>query len=507
MFIFISYSSKDRALVDELADDLDLLLSHDHLIIWYDRELNRSGGHQWWDLILESIRRCDVFINALSVHVLASEPCRREYQYARDLKKPILPLLLSDLDIRDLPIELQAVQLVRYQQRSRDQQKSLNISIRNLPPAPPLPDPLPIAPDAPLDPVGIMRSRIANLTSDSEQQRRLIRDIEDMGEEKGFAQSVRDLLLRLIERDDVLTARNLRRAQDVLSRLPDPPAGSSAVAVSAPAAPSTPSRPTLESLLPAPFAMVPIPAGKVRLVTLDGWADNYVPKGKNGTVFDVPAFKIARYPVTNAQFRKFVDAKGYDNQSWWTSDGWKAHVAEGWTQPRYWEDAQYEPFNRPDHPVVGVSWFEAVAFCRWSSAVTGGKIMLPTEQMWQRAAQGDTTWAYPWGDRWDGTRCQNSVSPMSSKHTSPVTQYAGKSSEPGKGDSPLGVSNMAGNIWEWCLTEYETGKQNENESAISRVLRGGSWRNYDAVNFRADYRNGNAPDDRGNLRGFRISLL
>jgi formylglycine-generating enzyme required for sulfatase activity len=109
-----------------------------------------------------------------------------------------------------------------------------------------------------------------------------------------------------------------------------------------------------------------------------------------------------------------------------------------------------------------------MAFCCWLSEVTGEKILLPTEQQWQRAAQGDDGRDYPWGKDWDGTRCNNSVSPQKSDRTTLVRQYEER------GDSPFGVVDLAGNVLEWCLTAYETG-QNDIDGTAVRVLRGGSW--------------------------------
>src|SRR5690606_28098079 len=100
-------------------------------------------------------------------------------------------------------------------------------------------------------------------------------------------------------------------------------------------------------------------------------------------------YSIAKYPVTNAQFAKFIDAGGYNTERWWTTEGWQKraegwHYDDGWkasgtpwTEPRYWNDSKW---NGATQPVVGVSWFEAVAFCLWLSETTGEKIMLPTEE-------------------------------------------------------------------------------------------------------------------------------
>jgi formylglycine-generating enzyme required for sulfatase activity len=274
------------------------------------------------------------------------------------------------------------------------------------------------------------------------------------------------------------------------------------------------SKPRSIDLLPAPFAWMPIPAGKVTLKTETGWAMNYIPEGKTET-FDVPAFQIAKYPLTNDQFRLFVEAGGYTQDRWWTPDGlearrqgiewnwtgskWEKQVTgTPWAVPRYWQDSKW---NQSDCPVVGVSWYEAIAYCAWLSEQTGELIRLPTEQEWQRAAQGDDGRDYPWGKQWDGSRCNNNVDGKGISKTTPVTQYEGKN----KGDSPFGAVDMAGNVWEWCSTAYESGKNDLGGTDV-RVLRGGSWYNLFIDYFRCDYRLWDDPDDRNNFRGFRLAL-
>jgi hypothetical protein len=193
-------------------------------------------------------------------------------------------------------------------------------------------------------------------------------------------------------------------------------------------------RKTSLELLPAPFAWIDIPAGKVTLV--EGYFDgSYIKKGQKQT-FDVPAFQIAKYPLTNAQFRLFVEADGYAKPEWWTDEGWAKRKTEGWTEPRFWQETT---LNQDNYPVVGMSWFEVVAYGLWLSEATGEAISLPTEQQWQWAAQGDTNWAYPYGDKLDISKCN-----FNSNSTTPVTQYEGK------GDSPFKVVDMSGNVFEWC---------------------------------------------------------
>ncbi len=252
---------------------------------------------------------------------------------------------------------------------------------------------------------------------------------------------------------------------------------------------NTAKRPTSLELMSQPFAWIEIPAGKVTLVE-----GGYVPKG--GQVFDVPNFVIAKYPTTNTQFAKFIEAGGYHEKKWWTDAGWQFKEDERRGEPRFWQERKW---NQADHPVVGVSWYEAVAFCKWLSEFTGEKIVLPTEQQWQRAAQGDDNRIYLWGNKWDCHWCNNSVPLCRSYSTISVTHYEGK------GDSPFNVVNMSGNVWEWCLTKFETGGSELNGEDI-RIVRGGSWDNELVEDFYTTRRSSFSSNSWGNFAGFRIVL-
>lgn len=211
---------------------------------------------------------------------------------------------------------------------------------------------------------------------------------------------------------------------------------------------------------------------------------------------DIPTkdYRISKYPITNAQFAQFVEADGYNNKTWWTAQGWETRHRSEWTAPRAWQNHE---FNGDTQPVVGVSWFEAVAFCLWLRDMTGEKIVLPTEEQWQFTAQGDDGRNYPWGNQWDGTRCYNGVD-NTPHHTSPVTHYDGQ------GDSPFGVMDMVGNVWEWCLTDFLDKSNDVQSQALRRVLRGGSWDSQFTYFFHIDYRLPMIPHNRHLFVGFRI---
>jgi formylglycine-generating enzyme required for sulfatase activity len=228
-------------------------------------------------------------------------------------------------------------------------------------------------------------------------------------------------------------------------------------------------------LLPAPFAWVNIPGGPVRLQQRGGYVVQPV-------TVDVAPFAIAQYPVTNAQYQAFVDAPdGYAGSRWWD----------------YSRPASDMAFGGADSPRTHVTWYEAVAFCGWLSARTGETIRLPAEAEWQRAAQGDDGREFPWGDEWDDGCCHHNLHADKMGAVSVMT-FAGH------GDSPFGVVDMAGNVWEWCATSWETGAADLSTDDV-RVLRGGSW--FDGVMscFRTTYRGSWNPELTSDLRGFRIA--
>jgi len=142
--------------------------------------------------------------------------------------------------------------------------------------------------------------------------------------------------------------------------------------------------------------------------------------------------------------------------------------------------------NQPEQPVVGISWYEALAYCRWLSELTSQTITLPSEQQWQRAAQGDDGRLYPWGNEDPNENLCNWQRNVD--ETTAVTQYPA-------GASPYGVLDMCGNVWEWCLTGAESGTA-EPVGKEARMLRGGSWSSDSLLSLRVTNRNPNDPNTR-----------
>jgi formylglycine-generating enzyme required for sulfatase activity len=239
----------------------------------------------------------------------------------------------------------------------------------------------------------------------------------------------------------------------------------------------------------------------------------------NDQPLSLAPFALARYPVTNAQYQIFMQHGGYDPSApWWDDAGrvWLTHddaATPGlheWQHRRYkdrpewWDDERFG-IARPNHPVVGISWYEATAFCRWLTQYLndGFEYCLPSEAEWEYAARGTTRRTYAWGDEEpDGERANfNAIY----NGTTAVGCFA-------RGATPEGVYDMTGNVWEWTRSEYRPypydpndGREDGQEPARKYfTLRGGGW--YDqSIGLRASSRNIRTPDDHYSNVGLRLA--
>ncbi|MFQ5873996.1 MAG: SUMF1/EgtB/PvdO family nonheme iron enzyme, partial [Dehalococcoidia bacterium] len=224
------------------------------------------------------------------------------------------------------------------------------------------------------------------------------------------------------------------------------------------------------------------------------------------------AYSIGKYPITNAQFAAFVDAEGYQERRYWM----EAEAANVWQDGRAkgrWDDEPRDrpadfgqPFNLPNHPVVGVSWYEALAFCRWlterlrESGEIGPdqEVTLPTEAQWEKAGRGTDGLIYPWGEEPDPNKANYDETGIGA--TSAVGCFPG-------GGSPYVALDMSGNVWEWCQTKwrdsYEEPADESPGGTDPRVVRGGAFFSYQRL-VRCAYRLRLAPDDRYDDLGFRV---
>jgi formylglycine-generating enzyme required for sulfatase activity len=251
----------------------------------------------------------------------------------------------------------------------------------------------------------------------------------------------------------------------------------------------------------APEGMVYVPAGPFLMGSADDdpdARDNEKPQHE----VELPGYYIGRYPVTNEEYAEFIAAGGYETRDYWTEAGWARKERDGWTEPRYWDD---ENRNQPRQPVVGVSWYEAVAYCRWRG------LRLPTEAEWEKAAgwdpQAGQKRKYPWGNEWEEER-GNWGGKVG--RATPIGEWP-------EDESAYGVREQAGNVDEWCSTrwtgfEYPYNAEDGREDLsggdnVRRVIRGAGWWGDadDARRWaRCAYRYRFNPRSR-DLRGLRVS--
>jgi formylglycine-generating enzyme required for sulfatase activity len=227
---------------------------------------------------------------------------------------------------------------------------------------------------------------------------------------------------------------------------------------------------------PTDSLMVLIPSGEFTMGSVSGEGDdNERPQHR----VNVSAFYIDRYEVTNAQFRRFIEAGGYTDRNNWSDEGWRWR--RNVTEPEYWSDGNPN-FGEvyPQYPVVGVSWYEAEAYARWA-----GK-RLPTEAEWEKAARGTDGRMYPWGN--EEPTCERAV--FRGCGTGPWEMSFGRLrfacravGSCAAGRSPYGVEDMAGNVWEW-VADWKDNKYYSKSPVADppgpttgryRVVRGGAW--------------------------------
>jgi formylglycine-generating enzyme required for sulfatase activity len=184
---------------------------------------------------------------------------------------------------------------------------------------------------------------------------------------------------------------------------------------------------------------------------------------------------ICRYPMTAGHYRAFVDYSGYgyeDVSGLFRLMPWR--LRERWGL-RYRFDDVSGWFGPPDRPIGNVTWYDAIAYCRWLREQNGLPVTLPSEAEWEKAARGTDGRLYPWGDQLPTDElCSFDYHVFD---TTPVGQYSPQ------GDSPYGCADMAGNVWEWTRSRYDEytyeptdGREDLGaDRNVPRVLRGGSW--------------------------------
>lgn len=212
--IFVSYARESEVAVQDLAADVETL---DHTV-WVDHDL--KGGKAWWDEILTRIRDCQIFMMALSPESLTSPACKREYRYAADLGKPILPILIAEgVSLQTLPSKLSQIHYVDYRKRDTAAALKLAGALNAVPPAPALPNPLPDPPAVPVSYLSGLADQIdSNPVLGSKDQSALVSELRRGLRDPETEAGARELLARLRTRSDLYA--NIRDEIDELLQEP-----------------------------------------------------------------------------------------------------------------------------------------------------------------------------------------------------------------------------------------------------------------------------------------------
>lgn len=310
--------------------------------------------------------------------------------------------------------------------------------------------------------------------------------------------------------------------------------------------------------------MIPIEGGEYTLGSDDGFYDDEAPVHP----VTVDPFEIAQFPVTNAEYKLFMDADGYEEEQWWETEAanaWRRGegTAEGpkqqsredraaiqellktgrlqdlyneqritseqarqWEQIAQMDEAEFEvlldewypagrqtqpdfwdsaTYNNPAQPVVGVSWHEARAYCAWLSAQAQQTFRLPTEAEWEAAARGKEARRYPYGPDFDVTRSNTFESHI--RRTTPVGIFPG-------GETPAGLVDMSGNVYDWTTSIYDPERfpypyraddgRENSTDTAARRVVRGGSWNFDQDVARAACRYGSRPDGWNGSIGFRV---
>ncbi len=308
---------------------------------------------------------------------------------------------------------------------------------------------------------------------------------------------MRRYLTPLVEQGEI-TARERAQAGDVLGRLGDPRFDPDLCYLPRLYRGETESR----------LGFIEIPRGPFVMGSRQGDKEAYDDEFGNpdSLSIDYP-YWIARYPVTVGQFSVFVEAEAYTERQWWTEPGRAWRDKEQPIYPRYWKEQQ----AHPNRPVMGVSWFEAWAYCRWLEAQLRQcgqfpfpedyALRLPTEAEWEKAARQGDGRRYPWGDEdWDEERANI--------HQSEIGRPTAVGMYP-QGATLAELHDASGNVLEWTLSQfrdypYQPGEgRNDLEAEEAPVVRGGSWFG-DQWGARCAFRYRNPPDVADDNLGFRV---
>ena len=500
MRLYISYAQNDALYCMELVECL-----HGVHEVWYDER--GAAGSEWREGIRRRLHWCEAFLYLLSAESLASRYCQDEYHLVREAQRLIF--LLQIESGLELPEEFRQREKLDFSDglNAENQRQLLNallIAERNLESAPPNSN-LALANgqgnerskrsvaaySVPIhEPETALQEGIQALNrAEYDNALFLFQQVQASGQASNYVD-----LPSLLARAEGAQQAELRRRQAERQYAPIRElvrsSGNRELGCQAFAA----FQQDFPQYDPDNLAAACAPSPLVGLLWCDIPAGEIIIQHRERRIrYWNEAFRISQYPITNAQYQAFIDASdGYGNERWWRSSA----------GARAWRQSSAQPararFPYPEHPRENVNWFEAIAFCEWLSELLQFEVRLPSEQQWQRAAQGDDERIYPWGSQFRARACNSAQSQK--QQTTAVDAHAA-------GSSPYGVQDMAGNTWEWCENEARAEVEDLlGDRPEKRIVRGGSFLSAVAA-LRVDAHQTLTPQTRAATVGFRIVAL
>ncbi|MCW1970860.1 MAG: SUMF1/EgtB/PvdO family nonheme iron enzyme [Anaerolineae bacterium] len=455
--VFISHSSKDAEIAHRLADDLRRI----GLRVWIT-----PGSilplEAWEDAIERGLDESGRFVLLASPNAAQSDWVKREtreaYRAEQQNYMRLYPLMIEDCDLSDIYrwLDKQAIHchIERYNDGLRELLTAMGIVDHEA--------------EARLlkAEVGKLKTQLSHAQDERDEARqKLKRTAAELDEANRTRDQLRTDLqtaqTQIAQLDAELKAklselatltdekRALQRERDAaLAKLSAPPVPLSVK-------PSNKDRHILKLAKDVGIEFIRIPAGEFLY-------------GEDKHKLNLPEYWLGKTVVTTAQYLAFVKATGHK-----AHDYWNGNLAD-----------------KLKHPAVYVNWDDAQVFCAWASKLSGQKVSLPTEQQWEKGARGTDGCEYPWGDESPNAMRANYDKGWEIEKLAPVGSYSPV------GDSPYGLQDMAGNVWEWCADWYDDGK-------TYRALRGGGFNGYED-DVRVSDRSGGYPDGRVSTFGFRL---
>lgn len=469
--VFISYATLDEDFARKLAADLRVW----DVPVWAAFDCIQRG-ELWADAIDHALQASGICIVVLTPHSVASRWVKKElrvaerFEDARQMK--IIPLDLQACDWNLLSAFLANFQAISFRENYETGLHDLRVAIGAQPPL-----------------IERLKTELSTAKQQITQLQAELHSARQHGSQADFSTAemanlkakIAALTSEVQAKDMALqtTQTELRETQAQIAQLQTELTTAKAVKT-APTGPSlspNPDRIVLEA--PIRLELVRVPAGEF----LMGSDPAFYPKANDNETpqhrVRLSEYYIGKTPVTNAQYAVFANAINLTFNI---------------------------PKGKEQHPVVIVNWFDATTFCAWLTAQTKQVFRLPTEAEWEKAARGTDGRVYPWGGGFDAKKCNTNEGKIGD--TTPVGKYSPA------GDSPYGCVDMAGNVWEWCVDDWDSAAyaKRVNQEAIDpkiisdstlKVVRGGS-RNYNGTDARAAFRYNIHVDYRLNNIGFRL---